>query len=172
MVPVGTHRARPIDCVLGMTGTGKEQVGVLFELVDNPAERITWYGYFTDGTFERTIESLRYLGWQGNDLLEFHRGLPAGVGNEVEIVVEDEADQNGEPRRRVKWINSGRGVAVKEILDDDKARAFSARMKARVAALQAKSGAAKPASRPAAPAPVAVGTNASGESIADDDIPF
>jgi hypothetical protein len=170
MVPVGTHKARPIDCALGMTGTGKEQVAILFELVDGSPERITWYGYFTDGTFERTIESLRYLGWRGTDLIEFHHGLPAGVENEVDIVVEDEADQNGEPKRKVKWINSGGGVAVKSVLDDAQARAFAARMKARVAALQAAGGGAKPPTRQ--PAPATVGTNASGVPIAEDDIPF
>lgn len=173
--PLGTHRVRPIDCALGMTGTNKEQIGVMFEIVDDPAQRITWYGYFTEATFERTIESLRHLGWRGTDLAEFHRGLPAGVDNEVDIVVEEEADNNGEPRAKVRWINSaGSGVAVKTVLDDQQVRAFSARMKARVAGLQAAGG-----TTPArTPAPAAVGAAARGPErtidpgIDDDDIPF
>lgn len=173
--PLGTHRARPIDCALGMTSTNKEQIGVMFELVDDQGQRITWYGYFTDATFERTIESLRRLGWNGNDLADFHRGLPADVDNEVDIVVEEETDNNGEPRPKVRWINSaGGGVAVKTVLDDQQVRAFSARMKARVAGLQAAGG-ATPARTPK---PAAVGAAARGPertidpAFDDDDIPF
>jgi hypothetical protein len=175
MFPTGTHRARPIDCALGMTGTNKEQIGVMFELVDDPSQRITWYGFFTDATFERTIESLRHLGWHGNEISDFHGGLPEGVSNEVDIVVEEEANQQGELRLKVRWINSGGGVAVKTVLDDQQVRAFSARMKARVAGLQAKAGAA-PA--PRTPTPAAVGAAARGPertidpSVDDNDIPF
>jgi len=170
MVPIGTHKARAIDCALGMTGTGKEQIGVLLELSET-AERITWYGYFTDGTFERTIESLRYLGWSGTDLLAFRSGLPSECVNEVEIVVEDEADQDGKLRRKVRWINGSGGVAIKETLDDGQARVFAAKMRAKVAALQAKTGVAAPrSSTPKLPSQVA--TNASGEVLAEDEIPF
>jgi len=176
MFPLGTQRVRPIDCALGMTSTNKEQIGVMFELLEDSSQRITWYGYFTDATFERTIESLRHLGWQGTEIADFHRGLPAGADREVDIVVEDEPDNQGEVRRKVRWINSiGGGVAVKTVLDDQQVRAFSARMKARVAGLQAKAGAA-PA--PRTPAPAAVGAAARGPertidpSVDDDDIPF
>jgi len=170
MFPLGTHKARAVDCVLGMTGTGKEQVGVLFEHVET-GERITWYGYFTDGTFERTIESLRYMGWQGTDLLDFRQGLPAGCDNEVDVVVEDETDErDGKVRRKVRWVNGNGGVAVKETLDDAQARVFAARMKAKVAALHAKTGGPKPASKPKPPSRVA--QSASGEVLVEDDIPF
>lgn len=163
MVPKGTHKARAVDAALGMTQTGKEQVAVLFELTDGSCERITWYGYFTDATFERTVESLRYLGWTGTDLTDFIM-LPSECVNEVEIVVDDEDDQRGNPVRKVRWVNSGRGVAVRDVLDDAQARAFGARMKARVAALQAKAGAPRPAPKPQ-PQPVASGP-------AFDDIPL
>jgi hypothetical protein len=187
MFPLGTHRARPVDAMLGMTGTKKEQIGVMFEHVETK-ERITWYGYFTDGTFERTIESLRYLGWGGDNLADFHRGLPTGVDNEVDIVVEDETDErDGTVRRKVRWINSGGGVAIKDVLDDDQVRSFSARMRDRVAALQAIKGAppkTAPSSRPAASRPaqaqgaaVAAGVSRGpartmDPNIDDEDIPF
>jgi hypothetical protein len=173
---IGAHRAKAIDAALGMTKTGKEQVGVCFELVEN-GERITWFGYFTDGTFERTIESLRYLGWTGTDLMDFRQGLPAGCDKEVEIVVDEEDDQNGNPRLKVRWVNGGGGVAVRDVLDETAARSFSARMKAKVAALQAAKG-EKPAARKPTPtqaqgrAVVGAMKNAAGEPIAQDDIPF
>ena len=31
---------------------------------------ITYFGFFTDKTMKRTIESLRYIGWEGDDLAE------------------------------------------------------------------------------------------------------
>ena len=173
--PIGTHRVRPVDAVLGMTSTGKEQIGVMFEHLET-FERITWYGYFTDATFERTIESLRYLGWTGNDLSEWNGGLPEGCANEVDIVVEDEQDQrDGTLRRKVRWINSGGGVSVKDRLSDDQARSFGARMKQKIAAAQAAAGvkpAAKPATRPAPAQRSPAASQDRFEGIPEDDIPF
>jgi hypothetical protein len=140
MIAKGTYRAMPVGAALGKTGTGKEQIAIMFELADESGQRIPWYGYFTDATFDRTIESLRHLGWQGADLGDFAQGLPESVNQEVEIVIDHEADQEGVERARVRWINSGRGIAVKERLDDQAARSFGARMRSRVAALQASKG--------------------------------
>lgn len=168
MLSPGTFRAVAIGAVLGMTETGKEQIAVQFETLEPEGERITWYGYFTDGTFERTIESLRHCGWRGNDLIEFAAGrpLPEGFGAEVEIVV-DEEEFNGRTRLKVRWVNGSGGIAVKNTLDESQARAFSARMKSRVAALQAKNGTRAPA---ATSAPSMRGAQATHP--ADDDIPF
>lgn len=171
MIEKGTYRALPVDATLGRTGTGKEQIAVLLELADESGRRISWYGYFTDATFDRTIESLRHLGWQGNDLSEFATGLPEGVNNEIEIVVDHEEDQEGNTRARVRWINSGRGIAVKERLAEHEARAFGARMRSRVAALQAGKNGGAATSRPAAPGPRPVAEPAR-EELTDDDIPF
>ena len=147
MIDKGTYRAVPVDAALGKTGTGKEQIAIMLELADDSGRRIPWYGYFTDATFERTIESLRYMGWQGSDLSDFAFGLPEGVSQEVEVVIDHEADQEGTPRARVRWINSGRGIAVKERLDEQQARAFGASMRGRIAALQASKGQSASASR-------------------------
>ena len=168
----GTHRAHAIDSVLGMTGTGKEQIAVMFE-IEETSERITWYGYFTDGTFERTIESLRYLGWTGSDLAVFGKGLPDECGKIVEIVVEEEEGQDGKFRQKVRWINGGGGIAVKEKLDEAHARSFAARMKGKIAALAAAKGTPVESSKPKPAAkPKAAPVNAGGQALAQDDIPF
>ena len=170
MIAKGTYRAIPVDACLGKTGTGKEPIAIMFELADESRERIPWYGYFTDATFDRTIESLRHLGWHGADLSDFALGLPEGVDTEVEIVIDHEADQEGVDRARVRWINSGRGIAVKERLDEQQARSFSARMRSRVAALQAskgQNGGSAGAARTAAPKPAPA-----AELPGDQDVPF
>lgn len=138
----GTYRAKPVDAKLGMTAGGKEQVGVLFEVTQDGAEkgkRITWYGYFTEKTEERTLESLRHCGWTGDDITQL-----ASVKNEVNIVIEAEPDQKDPKtmRAKVKWVNSGgaTGVAMKTELAAGKAASLAERIKARVALQNAKKG--------------------------------
>jgi len=158
MLPAGEYKAVAVDGVLGETSTGKEQIVVTFEVTQPEAfvgRRINWYGYFTEKTADRTLESLRYCGWTGNDLsvFEFSSQVnPASQGfgsQEVVIVVEHEPDQNGTPRARVRWVNQAGGGGVKQKLDTGKAKALAARMKARLAMLdqRLKSSAQQPASQ-------------------------
>jgi hypothetical protein len=127
MIEAGRYKARGVEGALGMTGTGKEQIAVLLEIVEGPhaGEQITWYGYFTEKNVERTMESLRLLGWSTDDLSDLS-GLDA---NEVSIVIELDDDQDGQPRARVKWINGPGGLAMKEPMNEGAARAFAQRMK-------------------------------------------
>lgn len=167
MIDKGTYRAVPVDAALGKTGTGNEQIVVMFELADQSGRRIGWYGYFTDKTFDRTVESLRHLGWTGDNLADFTAGLPADANQEVEIVIDHEPDQEGNDRARVRWINSGRGVAVKDRLDEDQARAFGAQMRGRIAAMQGR----RPS--PPKPAPPKAAAHASVvRPPLSNDVPF
>jgi hypothetical protein len=136
MLDQGTYRGRPVRAALGMTGTGKEQIGVLFEFVEPVGHRMTWYGFFTDDTWDRTIEALRACGWRGDDLTDFVEGqqLPAGFDQEVELVVKHEVYQ-GKTTARIAFVNSGGGLAMKETLTQDQAKAFAARMQRRIATL-------------------------------------
>jgi len=135
----GTYRARGVTAALGLTSKGSEQVAVELTLLEgeNEGKSITWYGYFTDKTTERTLDSLRHLGWEGDDLADL-----TGIDrNEVNVVIEDEQDDRGEYRSRVRWINRAGGLALKERLQGDQLKAFSARMKGAVLAHKQKSGA-------------------------------
>lgn len=179
----GTYRARAVEAELGLAGNGSEQVALLFEIVeDGPhfGERITWYGYFTQGTFARTIESLRHAGWQGDDLAD----LSTVGSKECSIVLEWESYE-GRDSLRVKWVNAGGGgMALKRRMDDAGKRAFAARMRGQVvaasggrAASSARPAPSRPAPRPNAPPPrAAPHPNAPGQEGAapppDDDIPF
>ena len=158
MIPAGKYIGTPVSAALGLTSTGKEQIAIQFELLDPVGERLTWYGFFTDAAFERTIESLRACGWTGSALDEFAgEKLPAGVDHQVELVVQHEEYQ-GKTQVRIAFVNSiGAGLALKSAMDATQARAFAAKMKGRIAAL---SGGVPPAARPRAvpkprPAPVA-----------------
>jgi hypothetical protein len=156
------YTARADSWVLGKSSTGKEQVAVSFTILTEGAthQRLTWYGYFTDATFDRTVESLRICGWQGDDLADL-QGLDA---EEVSLVVADE-EYEGKVNARVLWVNKlTQGPAVKSVLEGDEARAFAASMRDRVRAFSAA--AKKPASKPAGdvrPEP---------PPLTDADIPF
>lgn len=155
MLEAGKYRAVPVQAALGMTGTGKEQIAVLFELLQPAGERITWYGFFTDETYERTIEALRSCGWTGDNLSDFLFGkdLPNGFDREVQLVIEHETREDGTVYPRVRWVNSGSGLAMKSMLDAQSAAAFSAKMKGKIAMM----GGAK---------------NATSKPAKDEDIPF
>lgn len=162
MIPAGKYIGTPVSAALGFTSGGKEQIAVQFEFLDPAGEKLTWYGYFTDAAFDRTIESLRACGWTGSSLDEFSADhLPAGFANQVELVVQHEEYQ-GKTQVRIAFVNSiGSGVALKSAMDAAQARAFAAKMKGRIAALSGGIPPAKvapkavPRPRPA-PAPAAV----------------
>ncbi len=158
MLNPGTYTAKPIQAVLAKTSTGKEQVAVEFELIEEDVrgQRITWYGFFTEGTFDSTIEGLRACGWEGDDLSDL-----SSVNGSVEasLVVEHEEYQ-GNVKARVRWVNKAGGVAVKDRIPDDEAKRFAARMRGRISAGVVKSGGG---GKPAAP---------SKPQRPDDDIPF
>jgi hypothetical protein len=170
----GTFRARAVDGGLGETSTGKEEIAIAFEFTGDTelkGQRITYYGYFTEGTLDSTIKGLRACGWQGTemtDLLDFQK---SGLGaNEVELVVEPEVvkDRAGQvqteddgvtprTRARVRWVNAVGRMGLREPLAADKAAAFAAKMKAKLVQFDQQQRAGKtngaPGAAPSAAAP-------------------
>lgn len=136
LIPAGTYRARARggSWGLGVTSTGKEQVGVLFDLLDLEGRSIPYYGYFTEKTFDRTIESLRLMGWQGSDLTELNTAAAGLDTNEVNLVIEHEAYE-GVVSAKVKWVNAlGGGAILQQRLEGDQLKSFAQRMKAQILA--------------------------------------
>lgn len=185
MIQAGKRiEARGTIGALGKTSKGNPQVAVELEILSGPdaGHTITWYGYFTDDTTQRTIESLRHLGWKG-DNLSVLKGIDANV---VSIEIGHE-EYMGETQPKVRWINATGGLAMKETMDAAEALQFARSMKGAVvqanAAAKAKLGgaAAAPesdAKKPAAAAP-RNGTQGkppahapSAPDFGDDDIPF
>lgn len=133
----GTHKARAREWALGHSSTGKEQVAVEFVLIggEHDGRSITWYGYFTDGAVDRTLDSLRHCGWSGDNFPDLS-GLDK---NEVQIVVEQEEYQ-GHWSDKVKWVNKAGGVALKDPMNDAQAKSFAQRMKGKLLAHKASYG--------------------------------
>jgi|GEM_PF-1281403 len=144
-------KARAGHWGLGVTGSGKDQVAVLFDISTEGADvkDITWYGYFTEATFERTIEALRHCGWEGDDLSNL-QGLDA---HEVDLVIEDE-EYNGSIAPKVQFVNRPGGLALSAPMGVEKTKAFAASMRDRIRAIDASKGVRKAAATPAtAPKP-------------------
>lgn len=137
LVP-GTYTARAVSAALGLTDSGKEQIAIDFVVLDEgfAGQHITYYGYFTEKTEDRTLESLRYCGWRGDDLTDLS-GIDA---NEVRIECENDTYE-GKTRLKVAWVNGMGGLALKTPMTPDQTRAFAARMKAKAAASRMKVGA-------------------------------
>jgi hypothetical protein len=112
-----------------MTSTGKEQVAIKFELSDYPGVFRTWYGYFTEATWERTLEALRICGWKGDDLTD----LTGISDNAVSLVLLTE-EYKGEFNQKVKFVNApnSAGVGMKNKLAGDGLKSFAASMKAKI----------------------------------------
>lgn len=154
-LPNGQYPGRGVSAALGTADTGTEQVAV--ELVvtsgEHQGKRMTWFGFFTEKTTERTLESLRHLGWQGDDLSDL-----TGIDrNDITFVVEAE-EYKGEMKPKVRWINAPGGMALKAPMGPEAAKAFAAKMKGAVVAQRQKSGTAAGGAGASAPA--------------SDDIPF
>lgn len=170
---MNSHKARAEKWTLGMTGTGKEQIVVFFRFIGGEfdGQGITWYGFFTDGTIDRTLDSLRHCGWAGDNIGELD-GLDA---NEVELELEDDT-YNGKTTTKVKWVNRLSGPSLKNQMDATQVRDFAARMRGRAAAHKLKYGGPAAAAAPRSGARPARAAGGGGgfdtPPPTDDDIPF
>lgn len=137
-------RAVPGSQEWGTANTGTEQVGFRLQLIggDLDGQFFTWYGFFTEASEERTLESLRIAGWDGDfaNILD----LPGLGSTEFEVQLEDQTDKNGapvinqetgEPYLKPTFINRI-GVAMKNVMGAQEKAAFAQRMRARYGASQ------------------------------------
>lgn len=159
LIAEGKHRARARSWGFGRAGTGTEQIGIMFDLVDGPdaGRQIIWYGFFnSEENGRRALKVMRVCGWdeQAEDVLN-----PTGLDkNEVELVIKHERDRDGHAQTRVAFVNAI-GVIMKPMTDDEKTRLAN---KLRGWMKPANGAASRPAAQP----------RASGAALAEDDIPF
>lgn len=155
----GAYRAQVVEYEFGEASTGSEQIAVALDLYDGETKvgNLTWYGYFSDAAIDGTLKALQTMGWQSEDLRE----LDAIKGKWVQAVVEEEPDQEGVMRPRIRWINAEGGVRIKKRLDEGRKEALANRVRARM--MKNNSGGRKLA---------ATGTDGGGFVDDDDDIGF
>lgn len=153
MIAPGKYRAKALTAELGFAKSGNEQVLVNFQITEpgpHQNHEIAWYGTVTENTAKRVIESLLLTGWDGQDY-EYFTGLGT---NEVSLVIEEEVDQQGKPRVRVKWINKIGGASLTNQMNPVERKTFAARMKGIVTEVMgAPARTTQPARRAPAPPP-------------------
>lgn len=164
LIPDNTHvpaRAKKWD--YDSTSTGKTRLRVLFELGGDYAGRhLTWDGYFSEGAFARTVESLEHMGWEGTDLSDV-QGLDK---NEVVLVVSQETYE-GKTRNRINWVNRQADLRIFKPLDDAEKKNFANEMQGKLLLLRQ----GKPNNGPPRPSPAKQnGAPAPVKSL--DEIPF
>jgi hypothetical protein len=167
----GTYTAVARQWEFGLTKGGADQVAVQFEIVEGPYKgyTLTWYGYFTDKTTKRTMESLRYCGWRSDDISTLE-----GMGSLlVQIVVaqeeQTEGKNAGKTYPKVRWVNQlggGGPIKLEKPMDAGQKKMFAARMRMHAKQVPVvKGGYAAPTESPSR-------ADTETPSGTEDDIPF
>jgi hypothetical protein len=160
----GTYKAKATgQVVLGTSSQkGTPFIEFYFAIIggEHEGKTVRWTSYFSEKTSERTIQSLQYCGWQGEDLAEFADGGLHGLDtNEVAVVVElEEYDdrQTGEKKTaaKVQWVNKAVGyLNTANAMNQEAALSFSEKMRGLVIAMKEKSAGTDFAFGANAPAP-------------------
>jgi len=151
-IPNGKFLARAKTWVLAEIGEKETPaVSVEFVLSESAGEyaglAVTWDGWLTDASYQRTVESLRHCGWEDQDI-----GDIQGLDKEVELVIESE-EYEGRTYPRVRWVNKPGGVHAKPPMSPERKKSFAAAMSEKIRAFDAAKGrpAPKPANGPTGP---------------------
>jgi len=103
MIPEQKIIARAVAIGIQTTSQGKEYVSADFPVdVDGDEQLVEWRGWLTEKAMDRTIESLRLMGWWGDDLYRLKD--EGALRNEVTIDIRQE-EFNGKTTARVAFIN-------------------------------------------------------------------
>jgi hypothetical protein len=154
MIPQGKYPVRAIEGALVSKKTGAQGVDVVVEIAEgeHAGDRLRWYGHLinSDNTnseyAQRVIESLRYLGWEGDDLTDL-RGLGSSL---AQAVIEHRPNAEGKVFAEVRWINAlggGAKIADESRVTGSAAKALAQRFSSLARGVKAKAPAngAKPA---------------------------
>jgi hypothetical protein len=113
MITEGKHPARALGYEFGITpNTGTRYIRISFEVTsgEHAGQSVTWNGWLTEKTLERTLDSLECTGWDGASISN-----PVGIGSaDCVIDVEHEESNDGKRFARVKWVNRPGAGKLKE----------------------------------------------------------
>lgn len=143
IIPRGKYKARVCRVEgedgdpLARWGTAGEknttQVLMYFRVEQHPAwdgTVIPWFGFFSTKAWQRTVQSLRYCGFKGDDLEKLNdQELDELV--EIDVSHEESSKNPGRFYPRVNWVNKIGAGAIKlnNPLGEGELRMFSAKMK-------------------------------------------
>ena len=160
----GTYIAKAIGGSFGNSSQkGTPGVAITFQVKDS-TDRVTWIGWMSEKTIERTMDTVAMLGFREDlDVKDNKFGPEHLADKEVEIVVEMEPSQKDPMKSypKVAWVNELGGAKFGGL--SSTGNAVPKNLKAMLAAARARTGQKAPTST----APMMQ------ESItADGDLPF
>lgn len=141
LIPENVYRLKVVRAEFGeTTGKGTPYARVTVEIVDegeHAGRRVAKDLWFTDKTWSKSVETLRALGWQGDDITALQSIIGAlGVGKVVQELVTDRDGQvktnpqgNAIYRNEVAWL--GKDNAPKA-MEAGKLSSFRELMRARI----------------------------------------
>lgn len=134
---IGNFKARAKEWDFGVSSNGNEQIAILFVITqgEHAGKTRTWYGSFSDAAIDRTLDSMRHCGWDGDSLAT----VDDLSNNEVEIVIEEEEYQ-GKVREKVKWVNKPASLKLQNQLTGTARDAFASKLRGKVVAHKKKYG--------------------------------
>lgn len=117
MIEAGTYLATVASHKITETKAGNPQVEITFEVETGALpQKITYFGSFSEKAQPYTIKNLLTCGLTGDKVWG-----PLEIGKKVALVIDDEADDKGKVRTKVKYINSL--TSTRPELSQDLARA-------------------------------------------------
>jgi hypothetical protein len=100
MIPIGKHVATVTTAALSESSKKTPCIQIEFE---SAGETATAWLYLSDKAFENSVKTLRDAFGFNDDFETLEAQV---IGRKCQIVVEEEADDKGNLKPRVKWINS------------------------------------------------------------------
>jgi hypothetical protein len=133
LIPEGTYRVKPVKAAWRESTEKKTKfLAVAFSIVegDFAGRIVTWNGWMTENTWERTVDSMRHMGFATDDLRDL-----SGLKDEVSVEVEHEQYTNdkGEEKEvaKVSWVNA-LGASFGNPLAPDEMATFAEKMRGRL----------------------------------------
>jgi hypothetical protein len=108
--PEGWYNLEIIENGISQAGTGSYSVYLIFKPINPSYPNLVRDLYLTDNAIERTVQTLRELGFQGDKFEDFKNNpqLMAGIVARVQVNHEDYQKQDGTTVKiaRIGWVNS------------------------------------------------------------------
>lgn len=158
LIPEGEYMARGAKPhgELGETAKGSAYVRVVLRIMEGEYEGrlLTKDFYFTEKTWERSLQGLKLMGWQGDDISQVdgldQRDVSITIEQKLQTgrdgSVRTDAQGNAIYRNEVAWVN-----AVVRRMEPAKKLSFVEEMRAKVRQLAQAEGAPQGAAQGAAP---------------------